>query len=270
MELCADALQAMQAYLDKNPDVVALIREMSDEEKRKWIDEECWKEQPHDDDEYDWPEETNMHDVAAETSEQASQEKTWSPGTSGAWDQAEWGNDQEDKTWTDPVPNAWHAWRKEKQEPQKWEKCEDSSPSDREATDVENKMSTGSEARVPAFCDQSKNSDIPDVAPEVAEACLQDDGTPQAHAFKQKLLAAEKREIAMAKKKSKKKKGEEDSAAEPGEKEKPAKEPNKAPKCKKTGQPLKEPKTEYMARKRSFFAKKLGGTVGSVPSVYNM
>ena len=64
-ESSGPALKAMQAYLDKNPEIVALIREMSDEEKRMWIDEFWTMHVPSDekklhDDDDEWPEETHI------------------------------------------------------------------------------------------------------------------------------------------------------------------------------------------------------------------
>ena len=109
--------------------------------------------------------------MAAETAGQASLKGTWSPGASGAWDQvAEWGNDQEDKSWpedsTEKRDGRWQDWGWNSrdwgcawnsgwwdkswwgggapveehecranggEEPKKWEDWEDPSPSDREA-----------------------------------------------------------------------------------------------------------------------------------------
>ena len=177
-----------------------------------------------------------------------------------------------------------------------------------QATKV-NDTSTSGRARIPAVCDQSINSmyrfrpclqlfcrpatlrsprlaratyvvrlhktclatclhgqDVADIAPEVAKACLAED-TPQTHAFKQKLLAAEKRELAMAKTKPKNKTKEATTTAEP---EKPRNDEKKAPeKKKKKKEPVTEPKTEYMKRKKSFLSKKLGSNIGSVRSAYS-
>ena len=109
--------------------------------------------------------------------------------------------------------------------------------------------------------------DIPDIAPEVAKACLAED-TPQTHAFKQKMLASEKRDLAMAKTKPKNKKKEATTTAEP---EKPRNDEKKAPekKQKKKTESVTEPKTEYMKRKRSFLSKKLGSNISSVRSAYS-
>ena len=60
--------------------------------------------------------------------------------------------------------------------------------------------------------------DIPDVDRKIAEACLQESGQ-RSHAFKQKILAAEKREVALSMKGKKNKKEEE---ADPTEDATPA------------------------------------------------
>ena len=106
--------------------------------------------------------------------------------------------------------------------------------------------------------------DLPDVPDEVAKACLSKD-SGCAHAFAQRLLAAEKREIALGNNKSKaqtpkgnkknqtakKKAAKKKKAAAKEEEEKQSQE-DKEPKKKKS-----EP-SEYMQRKNSFM-KKLPG-----------
>ena len=87
------------------------------------------------------------------------------------------------------------------------------------------------------------------ISMKVATACL-GHGTKTAHAHAQKLLAAEKREEKKAKDAEKKAK----TAAKATKEAKPeGSEKTTAPKSKTDSR--KEPKTEYMRRKRSFMDK---------------
>ena len=96
---------------------------------------------------------------------------------------------------------------------------------------------------------------------KIAQACLSERSQP-AHAFKQKLLAAEKREIAMNLKNKKKHEpaADGDDTAPVAEKKKKKQKKNKQAKKKPT-QATAAPKanarepSEYMKRKKSFIAK---------------
>ena len=103
----------------------------------------------------------------------------------------------------------------------------------------------------------SCSKDLPDIPAEVSNACLAK-ADKNAHAFAQKLLAAEKREAAAAKKeKQTRAKAAKQQTAE-GQKEaaeaeeKPKKIKQSAPKRKSEGP------TEYIQRKNSFLGKRPG------------